>query len=113
MHEDHAEDVGVVEREGKLQIPPLVWSFAFGFATDESRMRATFRRNYNSTADESLSPGGFYQWLTLTLAEYLRDLVEHGFDEVAVPHTISEDFDRFRNTMIADGTIPTTTRVAL
>ena len=30
--EDHAEDVGVVEREGKLQIPPLVWSFALGFA---------------------------------------------------------------------------------
>ena len=30
--EDHAEAVGVIEREGKLQIPPLVWSFAFGFA---------------------------------------------------------------------------------
>ena len=30
--EDHAEAVGVVEREGKLQIPPLVWLLAFGFA---------------------------------------------------------------------------------
>jgi len=30
--EDHAEDIGVVEREGKLQLPPLVWLFAFGFA---------------------------------------------------------------------------------
>ena len=54
--EDHAEAVGVIEREGKLQIPPLVWSFAFGFATGESRTLAAFRRSYNSTADESLSP---------------------------------------------------------
>ena len=75
--EDHAEAVGVIEREGKLQIPPLVWSFAFGFATGESRTLAAFRRSYNSTADESLSPGGYYQRLTPSLAEYLRDLVEN------------------------------------
>ncbi|ELY62439.1 IS4 family transposase [Natronococcus jeotgali] len=103
--EDHADSVGVIEREGKLQLPPLVWSFAFGFAAGESRTLAAFRRSYNSTADKSLSPGGFYQRLTPTLAEYLRDLVEYGFDEVAVPHTVSEEFDRFRDVMIADGTV--------
>ncbi|ELY62440.1 transposase (ISH8) [Natronococcus jeotgali DSM 18795] len=103
--EAHADSVGVVEREGKLQLPPLVWSFAFGFAAGESRTLAAFRRSYNSTADESLSPGGFYQRLTPTLAEYLRDLVEYGFDEVAVPHTVSEEFDRFRDVMVADGTV--------
>jgi IS4 transposase len=43
--------------------------------------------------------------LTPTLAEYLRDLVEYGFDEFAVPHTVSEEFDRFRDVMIADGTV--------
>jgi len=96
--EDHAEAVGVVEREGKLQIPPLVWSFAFGFATGERRTLAGFRRSYNATADEPLSPGGYYQRLTPSLAEYLRDLVEFGLDEVAVPH-------KFRDVMIADGTI--------
>ena len=53
--EDHAEAVGVVERKGKLQLPPLIWSFAFGFAAGESRTLAAFRRTYNSTADESLS----------------------------------------------------------
>jgi putative transposase len=88
--EDHAEAVGVIEREGKLQIPPLVWSFAFGFATGESRTLAAFRRSYNSTADESLSPGGYYQRLTPSLAEYLRDLVEYGLGEVAVPHGFIE-----------------------
>jgi len=103
--EDHADAVGVVERDRKLQIPPLVWSFAFGFAGGASRTLANFRRSYNSTADKTLSSGGFYQRLTPTLAEYLRDLVEYGLDEVAVPHTVSEEFNRFRDVMIADGTV--------
>ncbi len=72
--EDHADAVGVVERDRKLQIPPLVWSFAFGFAGGASRTLASFRRSYNSTADKTLSPGGFFQRLTPTLAAYLRDL---------------------------------------
>jgi len=103
--EEHAEELGVVEREGKLQIPVLVWAFVFGFAAGESRTLAGFRRSYNSTADETISPGGFYHRLTPTLAEYLRDLVERGLDEVAVPDTVDADIDRFRDVMIADGTV--------
>ena len=105
MLQEHAEELGVVERDGKLQIPVLVWAFVFGFAAGESRTLAGFRRSYNSTADETLSPGGFYQRLTPQLAEYLRDLVERGLDEVAVPDAIDADFDRFRDVMIADGTV--------
>ena len=103
--EDHAEECGVVERDSKLQMPAFVWSFVFGFAAGESRTLAGFRRSYNSTADKTLSPGGFYQRLTPTLAEYLRDLVERGLDEVAVPDTVDSDLARFRDVMIADGTI--------
>jgi len=77
----------------------------FGFAAGESRTLAGFRRSYNSTADESISPGGFYQRLTPTLAEYLRDLVEHGLDEVAVPDAVDADINRFRDVIIADGTV--------
>nr|CAA28525.1 unnamed protein product [Halobacterium salinarum] len=102
--EDHAEELGVVERDRKLQIPAFVWAFVFGFA-QEQRTLAGFRRCYNSTADETISPGGFYQRLTPTLAEYLRDLVEHGLDEVAVPNAVDADIDRFRDVMIADGTV--------
>ena len=103
--EDHAEAVGVVERDDKLQIPALVWTFVFGFATGESRTLAAFRRSYNSTADEPLSPGGFYQRLTPLFAAYLRDLVEFALDEVAVPHTVSDEFDRFRDVMVANATV--------
>jgi putative transposase len=103
--EEHAEELGVVEREGKLQIPVLVWSLVFGFAAGEDRTLASFRRSYNSTADETISPGGFYHRLTPTLATYLRDLVERGLDEVAVPDAVDADIDRFRDVMIADGTV--------
>jgi len=74
--ENHAEAVDVIEREGKLQIPLLVWAFAFGLATGESRTLAAFRQSYNSSADETLSPDGYYQRLTPDLADYLRDIVD-------------------------------------
>jgi len=103
--EDHAEAVGVIDREGKPQIPFLVWSFAFGFAIGESRTLAALRRSYNSNANELLSPGGYYQRLTPDLAEYLRNTVEFGLDEVAVPYTVTDEFERFRDVMISDGAI--------
>ncbi len=77
----------------------------FGFAAGESRTLAGFRRSYNSTADKTLSPDGFYQRLTPTLAEYLCDLVEHGLDEVAVPDTVDVDLSRFNDVMVADGIV--------
>jgi len=103
--EEHAEELGVVERESKLQIPVLVWALVFGFAAGESRTLAGCRRSYNSTADEMISPGGFYHRLTPSLAEYLRDLVEAALDEVAIPDAIDAGIDRFRDVMIADGTV--------
>jgi putative transposase len=103
--EDHAEAVGVVERDSKFQIPAMVWAFVFGFAAGESRSLAAFRRAYNATADKTLSPGGFYQRLTPLFAAYLRDLVEFALDEVVVPHTVNDEFDRFRDVIVADVTI--------
>ncbi len=77
----------------------------FGFAAGNRRTLAGLRRSYNLPADETISPGGFYHRLTPSLAEYLRDLVERGLDEVAVPDAIDADIDRFRDVMIADGTV--------
>ena len=82
-----------------------MWALVLGLAVGESRTLAGFRRSYNSTADEALSLGGFYQRLTPTFAEHLRDLVERGLDEVAIPDAVDADIDRFRDVMIADGTV--------
>lgn len=84
---------------------PLSGRSCSAFACGESRTLAGFRRSYNATADEPISPGGFYNRLTPSLAEYLRDLVEVALDEVAVPDTVDADFDRFRDVMVADGTV--------
>ncbi|ELY65105.1 transposase (ISH8) [Natronobacterium gregoryi SP2] len=43
--------------------------------------------------------------MTPSFAEYFRDLVETVLDEVAVPDTVDADIDRFRDVMIADGTV--------
>lgn len=86
----------MVERDRRLQMPAFVWAFVFGFAAGESRTLAGFRRSYNSTADETISTGGFYHRLTPSLAEYFRDLVETVLDEVAVPDTVDADINRFR-----------------
>lgn len=66
------------------------------FAVGESRTLTGFRRSYNSTADETVFPSGFYQRLTPPLREYHRDLVKCGLDEVAVPDAANADIDRFR-----------------
>jgi len=95
----------VVERNGKLQIPVLIWALVFGFAAGESRTLAGVRRSYNSTADETISPGGFYHRLTPTLAEYFHDLVETVLNKVAVPDAVDADIDRFKDVLIADGTV--------
>jgi putative transposase len=69
----------------------------FGFAAGESQTLTGFRRCYNSTAGETISPSGFYQRLTPTLAEYFRDLVKRGLNEVAVPNAVDADIDRFKD----------------
>ena len=38
--EEHAEELGVVERDRKTQMPALVWSFVFGFAVAPSLFTA-------------------------------------------------------------------------
>ena len=35
--EEHAEELGVVERDRKLQIPAFVWAFVFGFRRGDNR----------------------------------------------------------------------------
>jgi putative transposase len=43
--EEHAEEPGVVEWEGKLQISVLVWALVFGSRLRRSRTLAGFRRS--------------------------------------------------------------------
>ena len=95
----------MVEHDRKAQIPALGWAFVFGFVASKSRTLDGFRRGYNATADETLSPDGFHQRLTPVFAEYFSDLVKHEINKVAVPDVFDIDIDRFRDVLIADGTM--------
>jgi putative transposase len=95
--EDHAGDLGVVERDSKFQVPAMVWALVFGFAAGESRTLAAFRRAYNATADKTLSPGGFYQRLTPLFAAYLRDLVEFVVTKGSYGHRVRRRRNEWRS----------------
>ncbi len=99
--EKHTEELGVVKQEGKLQILVLVFDFAAG----ESRTLAGYRRRYNLTADETISPSGFHLRLTPAPAEYLRDVVLAALDGVAVPDAVDAAIDRSRDVVIVNGTV--------
>ena len=71
-------------------------ALVFGLAASESRTLAGFRRSYNSTADETIPPGGFYHRMTPSLPEFLRDLLQRSLDEVAVPDVVDADLNRFK-----------------
>ena len=77
----YAEEVGVVNRNRKTQMPAPVWASVFDFAAGESRTLAGFRCSCNVTAART-SLGRFHQWLTLAFAEYLYDLVDTALNEV-------------------------------
>jgi len=78
MLEDHAEEVGVVERNRKLQMPPLVWSFVLGFATGEVTIPDTASREIDRFRDIISADGTI-----LRLHELLADDFEGRKEEQA------------------------------
>ena len=70
---NHAEAVGVVKREGKIQIPSLGWSFRFGFATGERRSQASGAVTTPQPTSRYLR-AGTPQWTTSAAKRYARHL---------------------------------------
>ncbi len=84
----------------------LVWTLAVGFAVGgEARSIADYRRAYNAATNRSIVASSFYDRFTEQLHELLRELLEHALNEVAVPHTLSPEFDRFRDVIATDATV--------
>ena len=104
--EDCARECGVVERNRDIDIRMLVWTLAVGFAVGgETRSIADYRRAYNAATNQSIIASSFYDRFTENLHELLSELLEHALEEVAVPHHVSAEFDRFRDVIAADATI--------
>lgn len=45
----------------------------------------------------TIAASSFYNRFTENLQQLLSELLEHALDEVAVPHPVSPEFDRFRD----------------
>ena len=104
--DDCARECGVVERDRDMDIKMLVWTLAVGFAVGgETRSIADYRRAYNAATNQSIVASSFYDRFTENLHELLSNLLEHALEEVAAPHHVSPEFDRFRDVIAADATI--------
>ena len=104
--DDCARECGVVERNRDIDIRMLVWTLAVGFAVGgETRSIADYRRAYNAATNQSIVASSFYDRFTENLHDLLSELLEHALEEVAVPHHVSPEFDRFRDVIAADATI--------
>ena len=104
--DDRARECGVVERDRDIDIRMVVWTLAVGFAVGgETRSIADYRRAYNAATNQSIVASSFYDRFTENLHDLLSQLLEHALDEVAVPHHVSPEFDRFKDVVAADATI--------
>jgi len=104
--DDCARECGVVERNRDMDIRMLVWTLAVGFAVGgETRSIADYRRAYNAATNQSIAASSFYDRFTENFEQLLSQLLEHALDQVAVPHHVSPEFDRFRDVIAADATI--------
>ena len=104
--DDCARECGVVERNRDIDIRMFVWTLAVGFAVGgETRSIADYRRAYNAATNQSIAASSFYDRFTENFEQLLSQLLEHALDQVAVPHHVSPEFDRFRDVIAADATI--------
>jgi IS4 transposase len=106
MIDDLAREREVVVRERKLDVRILVWTVIVGLAVGgEARSIVAYRRTYNGATGQNLVASSFYDRFTKQLERFLRDLLDHALEEVAVPHTIAPVFEQFRDVVVADATV--------
>ena len=76
-----------------------------GVQDDEARTIAGFQRAYSAATNQTVARSSFYDRFMPALEALLSDLLEHALKEVAVPHTITPQFELFREVLIADATV--------
>jgi putative transposase len=78
-----ANDLGVVQRERKLDVARLVASLVLSNGSDDIGVLAEAHRRYNSGADDRVVRGAFYSWLDDELARLMERLLQRALDHVA------------------------------
>lgn len=81
--EQHARELGVVQRERKTDVFALVWALVLGFQTGAERTLEALRHSYQKAAGHGLVRSAFYTRLTPELAQMLRRLALSAMEEQA------------------------------
>jgi putative transposase len=95
----------VLIRDRKVDPTALVWALVLGFAVGSERTIEALRRTYIRFANHHLCASSFHERLTANFTALLRDLIDAALEEAAVPHTMADHLDRFRDLVVADSTV--------
>jgi len=104
---ERARATNLVERERKFDVVALFYTLSFGFAAGSDRSLQAFLERYVEMADcEELSYASFHEWFEPTFVALLREILDDAIENLDTGRAnLNGRLDRFRDVLIADGTI--------
>ena len=101
-----ARKLGVVKRQRKVDVVALVYALVLGFERGARRSLASFRRAYCSSTGVTLAPSAFYGRFTPELAELMKQLTTHAFEDLKDGASrLQRALAAFAKVFIADGSL--------
>jgi len=104
---ERARATSLVERERKFDVVALFYTLSFGFAAGSDRSLQAFLERYVEMADcDELSYASFHEWFEPTFVALLREILDDAIENLDTGRAdLNGRLDRFRDVLIADGTI--------
>ena len=104
---ERARATNLVERERKFDVVALFYTLSFGFAAGSDRSLQAFLERYVEMADcEELSYASFHEWFEPAFVALLREILDDAIENLDTGRAnLNGRLDRFRDVLIADGTI--------
>ncbi len=101
-----ARELGIVQRQRKVDIVALVTTLALSFDRGARRNVASLRRAYAAATGTTLAASAFYDRFTSPLVQLLRELTERAFAELARRTSkLHDTLSAFARLLIADGSL--------
>ena len=104
---ERARATSLVERERKFDIVALFYTLSLGFAAGSDRSLQAFLERYVELSDcEELSYAAFHDWFEPGFVAVLREILDDAIENLDLGREeLTGRLDRFRDVLIADGTI--------
>ncbi len=81
--EEESRELGVIERERKCEVFPLITSLVLSSGSDDSGRLADAFRRYKREASQSVVRGGFYYWMDDETANLMERLLARAIEYAA------------------------------